>query len=65
MNDCSSARAGLMPGVLAIQIAEAGRHLEPLAGDGLVERDGRPVVAASGLELSDADARSLRDADQR
>ena len=54
-----------MPGVLEIQIAEAGRHLEPLAGDGLVERDGRPVVAASGLELSDAEVRSLRDAGQR
>ena len=34
-------------------------------GDGLVERDGRLVVAASGLELSDADVRSLRDAGQR
>ena len=54
-----------MPGVMEIQNAEAGRHLEPLAGDGLVGRDGRQVVAASGLELSDAEVRSLRDAGQR
>ena len=39
-------RLGLQPGELEIQIAGAGLHLEPLAGDGPVERDGRPVVAA-------------------
>ena len=58
-------RLGLQPGELEIQIAGAGLHLEPLAGDGLVERDARLVAAASGLELSDADVRSLRDAGQR
>ena len=54
-------RLSLQPGELEIQIAGAGLHLEPLAGDGLVERDGCLVVA---VELSDADARSLRDAGQ-
>ena len=58
-------RLGLQPGELEIHIVGASLHLEPLAGDGLVERDGRLVVAASGLELSDVDVRSLRDAGQR
>lgn len=58
-------RLGLRPGDLEIEVSGAGLHLEPLAGDGLVERDGRLVVTASGAPLSDADVRALRDADRR
>lgn len=58
-------RLGLRPGELEIEVSGAGLHLEPLAGDGLVDREGRLVVAASGGRLSDADVRALRDADQR
>ena len=58
-------RVGLRPGELEIQVSGAGLHLEPIAGDGLVERAGRPVVAATGDRLSDDDVRALRDADRR
>lgn len=56
---------GLRPGELEVHVSGAGLHLEPLAGDGLVERDGRLVVASSGVPLTDADVRTLRDADRR
>lgn len=58
-------RVGLRPGELEIQVSGAGLHLEPLAGDGLVERDGRLVVTSSGDRLTDDDVRALRDADRR
>lgn len=58
-------RLGLRPGELEIQVSGAGLHLEPLAGDALVEREGRLVVRSSGGELTDDDVRALRDADRR
>lgn len=59
------ARVGLVPGELEIQVSGAGLHLEPLPGDGLVEREGRLVVSPAGSPLTDADVRALRDADRR
>lgn len=56
---------GLRPGELEIEVDGAGLHLEPVAGDGLVEKHGRLVVAASGTRLTDPDVRSMRDADRR
>lgn len=58
-------RLGMRPGELEMQIAGAGLHLEAVAGDGLVEREGRLVVASTGDRLTDADVRALRDADRR
>lgn len=58
-------RIGLTPGEVEVQVDGAGLHLEPVAADGLVERDGRLVVAPSGATLTDEDVRALRDADRR
>lgn len=58
-------RLGLRPGELEIQIAGAGLHLEPPAGDGLVEREGRLLVPSTGDRLTDEDVQALRDADRR
>lgn len=56
---------GLRPGELELQIDGSGVHLEPLAGDGLVEREGRLLVAESGDVVTDDDVRALRDAERR
>lgn len=58
-------RLGLRPGELEVQVSGAGLHLEPIAGDDLVERDGRLLVAPSGGRLTDGDVEALRDADRR
>ncbi len=43
----------------------AGLRVEPLTGESLGERDGRPVIPASGLEISDELVQALRDAGRR
>lgn len=53
---------GLRAGELDVHVEGAGLHLEPLAGDGLAEREGRLVVAASGSTMTDENVRALRDA---
>lgn len=58
-------RIGLLPGEVDLQLDGAGLHLEPVARDHLVERDGRLVVPASGPVLTDEAVRALRDADRR
>ncbi len=58
-------RLGLMPGEVELHISGSGLHLEPPADDGLTERDGRPLVAASGNPLTDDDVRALRGGDRR
>jgi AbrB family looped-hinge helix DNA binding protein len=58
-------RIGLRAGELEVHVDGAGLHLEPLAGDGLAEREGRLIVATSGGPLTDDDVRGLRDADRR
>lgn len=58
-------RIGLRAGELDVHVEGAGLHLEPVAGDGLVEREGRLVVAESGGRVTDDDVEALRDADRR
>jgi len=58
-------RIGVRPGEVEVQLDGAGLHLEPIAGDGLVEQSGRLVVAPSGDPLTDADVTALRDAGRR
>ncbi|HET6684880.1 MAG TPA: AbrB/MazE/SpoVT family DNA-binding domain-containing protein [Gaiella sp.] len=58
-------RVGITPGEVEITVDGAGVRIEPVAGEGLVEVDGRLVIPISGVELDDAVVRELRDADQR
>lgn len=58
-------RVGLQAGELEIHVSGAGLHLESPTGDGLVERQGRLLVAAAGAPVTDDDVRALRDADRR
>ncbi|MGH3968012.1 MAG: AbrB/MazE/SpoVT family DNA-binding domain-containing protein [Mycobacterium sp.] len=56
---------GLRSGEVEVTADGAGLRVEPLAGESLDERDGRLVIPASGVPISDAVVRTLRDADQR
>jgi AbrB family looped-hinge helix DNA binding protein len=56
---------GLSPGEVDITVDGAGLRVEPLAGDGLDEQDGRAVIPAGGAVVNDAVVRTLRDAGQR
>lgn len=58
-------RLGLAPGEVELTADGAALRVESIAGDGLVERDGRLTIPASGVTLSDDDVRAMRDADQR
>lgn len=58
-------RLGLRPGVVEVVADGTGIRVEPLADGTLVEREGRLVIPASGVEIDDDDVRMLRDADQR
>ena len=59
------ARIGLVPGEVDVHVEGASLRIEPVAGDRLVERDGRLTVPATGTPLDDDQVRALRDVDQR
>jgi hypothetical protein len=48
-----------------VAVEGTGLRVEPIAGDGVVERDGRLVIPESGVAIGDDVVRALRDADQR
>lgn len=56
---------GLVPGEVELEVDGAGLHLAPVARGTLTERDGRWVVSAAGVRLTDDDVRELRAADRR
>ncbi|GBE65045.1 antitoxin VapB27 [Mycobacterium sp. MFM001] len=56
---------GLRSGEVEVTADGAGLRVEPIAGESLEERDGRLVIPAAGVPISDAVVRTLRDADQR
>jgi AbrB family looped-hinge helix DNA binding protein len=56
---------GLRPGEVNVFVDGTGLRIEPIAADALEERDGRLVVARSGLGIDAETVRTLRDADQR
>jgi AbrB family looped-hinge helix DNA binding protein len=58
-------RLGLQPGEVEITADGAALRVEPVAGELLVERDGRLVIPSSDAPLTEDLVRDLRDADQR
>lgn len=58
-------QVGLHSGAVDVYVDGAGLRVEPIAGDALVEREGRLVVKSSGTLVDDDTVRALRDADQR
>lgn len=58
-------RVGLGAGEVEITADGSGVRIEPVAGEGLIEVQGRLVIPRSGVEIDDAVVRALRDADQR
>ncbi|MGH9301902.1 MAG: AbrB/MazE/SpoVT family DNA-binding domain-containing protein [Acidimicrobiales bacterium] len=53
------------PSEVDIVVDGAGLRIEPVAGEGMEERDGRLVIPPSGLALDDNVVSELRHADQR
>ncbi len=58
-------QVGIRHGEVDITADGAGLRIEPIAGDELIEREGRWVVPPSGEQVDDELVRALRDADQR
>jgi AbrB family looped-hinge helix DNA binding protein len=58
-------QVGLRAGEVNVFADGAGLRVEPIAGGALEEREGRLVVASSGLDVNDEMVRALRDGDQR
>lgn len=57
-------RLGLRPGEVEVTAEGAGLRIEPVAGDDLLEVEGRLVIPPGGAPLTDADVRALRESDQ-
>lgn len=57
-------RLGLRPGEVEVSADGAGLRVEAIGGRDLDERDGRLVIPAGGVPITDADVQALRDADQ-
>ena len=57
-------RVGLGPGEVEVTVDGAGVRIEPIAGDELVEVDGRLAIPASGVRIDDELVRELIDADR-
>jgi AbrB family looped-hinge helix DNA binding protein len=58
-------RIGLRPGAVELTVDGTGIRVEPVAGVGLAEEDGRLVIPAAGVTVDDDLVRALRDADRR
>lgn len=56
---------GLRAGEVEVVADGNALRVEPVVGDVLEERDGRLVIPASGISVTDEDVRKLRDADQK
>jgi len=56
---------GLRPGVVDVYPDGTGVRIEPDAGEGLDENDGRLVIPASGVLIDDEAVSALRDVDRR
>lgn len=58
-------RVGLAPGAVDLTVDGTAIRIEAVAGAAIDEREGRPVIPASGATIDDDLVRALRDADQR
>jgi AbrB family looped-hinge helix DNA binding protein len=58
-------RVGLIPGPVDLILDGNGIRIEIDAPDNLIEKDGRLVIASSGMAITPDDIRELRLADQR
>lgn len=58
-------RLGLRPGAVELVADGAGLRVEPIAGEDLVEEEGRLVIPAAGTQIDDELVQALRRADQR
>jgi AbrB family looped-hinge helix DNA binding protein len=56
---------GLGPGEVDVSADGAGLRVEATSSDVLVEREGLLVIPRSGIRVTEASVRTLRDADQR
>ena len=56
---------GLLPGEVEVTADGVALRVEPIAGEVLEEEDGRLVIPAGGVEITDATVRAWRDAGQR
>ncbi len=56
---------GLAAGEVELTRDGAGLRIEPVAGEGLLEEEGRLIIPAGGQSIGDDTVRALRDADQR
>lgn len=58
-------RLGLRAGEVEVEADGNALRVEPVAGEGLVEVEGRLVIPDAGEVLTDDDVRTLRESDQR
>ena len=58
-------QVGMQAGPVEVTVDGAGLRVEPVAGDDLVEENGRLVIPFTGVRLTAEMVRALRDADQR
>ena len=56
---------GLTPGEIEVTSDGAALRIEPVAGSGLTEVDGRLVIPSGGAAVDDETVRALRRSDQR
>jgi AbrB family looped-hinge helix DNA binding protein len=57
-------RVGLVAGPVEVDVDGAALRVSAIAADDLADRQGRLVVPAGGVTLTDADVHDLRRADQ-
>jgi AbrB family looped-hinge helix DNA binding protein len=57
--------AGLRPGEVHVELVGAELRVRPRAEDRFVEEDGRLVIPAQGVPVTDEMVRALRDAGRR
>ena len=55
------AQIGMQPGPVNIEVDGSGIRIEPISGEGLVEKDGLWVIPSAGEKVTDETVRALID----